>query len=111
MKLYPRDFSADGWPGFLGTGASNAAIVGMVPASKVSRVAHLDWYVWKAASKDLAPDAERPADVRKATTRAYYRPQRVVAFLVERGLTSSSEAPRVLAQLEAMATPPLKRQA
>lgn len=110
MKLYPRDFTADGWSGFLGTGARKADIVGMVPASQVKNVARLNWYTWKAASMDLAPDAERPARARQTNTRAYYRPQRVVPFLVERGLIPGSDAARVLAQLESMAKRPLERQ-
>jgi hypothetical protein len=105
-KLYPVEFPADGWSGFLGTGARNADIVGLVPASRVSQVARLDWYRWKTASAELAPDAERPARARQTNARAYYRPKRVVPFLVERGLIPSSDAARVLAQLEGSARPP-----
>ncbi|MEZ4329863.1 MAG: hypothetical protein R3B40_31820 [Polyangiales bacterium] len=102
-KVYPVEFPADGWSGFLGTGARNADIVGLVPASRVSKVARLDWYRWKAASAGLAPDAERPARAFQTNTRTYYRPKRVVPFLVKSGLISGSDAPRVLAELEGSA--------
>jgi hypothetical protein len=102
-KVYPKEFAADGWSGFLSTGASNSEIVGMVAASAIYSAARIGWSRWKAVAHHLEPDAVRPARTRNANTRSYYKPARVASFLVERGLIAPGDHERVLGELQRLA--------
>lgn len=103
--VYPDHFPADGWAGFLGNGATNSDIAGMIPSSQIPRTAGFAWKRWKGVCDGLAPDAERPARTNHATARTYFKPTRVVPFLVQHGLIAAGEAHHVLAKLEAAARP------
>lgn len=98
--VYPQEFPVDGWSGFLGNGASNTDVVGMVPSSRIPRIVGFAWSRWRAVADGLEPDAQRSARSNQARSRAYFTPARVVPFLVERGLIAARDAQRVLAQLE-----------
>lgn len=101
--VYPDEFPGDGWSGFLGTGASNADVQGMVPSSRIPRIAGFAWRRWSAVADGLEPDARRPPRSNQARARAYFKPVRVVPFLVDRGLIAAADADRVLAKLEGSA--------
>lgn len=104
--VYPQEFPLDGWSGFLGTGARNADVLGMVSSSRIPRIAGFAWTRWRAVADGLEPDALRPPRTNQTRARAYFRPVRVVPFLVERGLIAAADSKRVLAQLESGAVAP-----
>jgi hypothetical protein len=99
---FATEFARDGWPGYLGSGAANHELVGLVGASGLRRVLKIG----HRRVKDLL--AACPPETRKARPRAdgeelYVRPTDAVEAAIRVGVLVPGQAANALADLHRVA--------